>query len=107
MRLLQRRLCGRETRQRNPVRRAAHIVEPDPVAEFDRTRLATVLAADTEVDLGLRSSSPLDRDPHQVADTLLVERLERVPVEHAFLEVEGEELALRVVAGHAERRLRE
>ena len=56
---------------------------------------------------GFVAAAALDADPHQVADAVLVERLERVALEHAVLEVEGEELALGVVARHAERRLRE
>jgi len=56
---------------------------------------------------GFVSPPPLDPDPHQVADAVLIEHLERVPLEHAVLEVEGEELSLRVVARHPERRLRE
>ena len=68
------------------------------VAELDRARLAAVLAADAELDLRVRLPPPLDADPHQVADAFGVEHLERVSLEHALLEVEGEELPLRVVA---------
>ena len=66
-----------------------------------------MLAADAELEVRLRLPPALDRDPHQVADAFVVEHLERVALEHAVLEVEGEELALGVVARHAERRLRE
>ena len=66
-----------------------------------------MLAADAELDAFLGASAPLDRDPHQVADPALVERLERVPLEHAVLEVARQELALRVVTREAERRLRQ
>ena len=75
------------------------------MAERDRARLAAVLAADPELDLGLRGPPALDRDPHQVADAVLVEHLERVPLEDPVLEVEGEELALGVVPREAERGL--
>src|SRR5688572_684421 len=44
------RLRGGETRERDPVRRARHVVEPEPVTERDRRRLAPVLAADAELD---------------------------------------------------------
>src|SRR4051812_178094 len=107
VRLLQRSLRRREAGERDPVRRAADVIEPDPVAELDRRRLAAVLAADAELDVRLRLPPPLHRDPHQVSDTFGVEHLERVALEHAVLEVEREELPLRVVARHAERRLRE
>src|SRR5215475_10557491 len=107
MRLPQHRLRCREPRQRDAIGRAADVVEPDQVAELDRTGLAAVLAADAELQVRLRPPPPLDSGPHQVTDALLVEHLERVPLEHAVLEVEGEELPLRVVARHAEGRLRE
>jgi len=68
------------------------------VAEGDRARLAAVLAADPQLDPGLRAPPPLDRDPHQLADALDVEHLERVLLEDPLLEVVGQELPLRVVA---------
>src|SRR5579859_3896505 len=105
--VLQRRLRGGETGERDAERRAGHVVEPDAVAERDRVRLAAVLAADAELEILLRTSPPRDGDPHQVADTALVEHLERVPFEHVVLEVGGEELPLRVVPREAERRLRQ
>ena len=60
VRLLQRRLRGGEAGERDAVRRAAHVVEPDPVAELDRGGLAAVLAADAELDLRLRLPPALD-----------------------------------------------
>src|SRR5947207_1164116 len=77
--------------------------EPRParqLADLDvhRIRLATVLAADAELDVGLRRAPALDADPHQVADAVQVEGLERVLLEHAVLEIEGQELPLGVVA---------
>src|SRR6476646_11146887 len=81
--LLQRRLRRREACERDAIGRAAHVVEPDPMAELHRRRLAAVLTADAELDLRLRLPAPPHRDPHQVADTVLVEHLERVALEHA------------------------
>src|SRR5207253_3080083 len=46
MAFLQRRLRRGEAGQRNAVRRAADVVEAQPVAELDGPRLAAVLAAD-------------------------------------------------------------
>ena len=77
------------------------------MAERDRRRLAAVLAADPELQVFLRASPPLHGDPHQVAHSALVEDLERVALEHAVLEVVGEELPFRVVAREPERRLRQ
>src|SRR2546430_17719908 len=42
------------------------------------------------------------RDPHQVPHPALVKRLERVPFEHAVLEIAGQELAFRIVARESE-----
>ena len=57
-----------------------------------------MLAADAELQVGLGRTTTLDGDSHQVADPVDVERLERVLLEHPFLEVVRQELALRVVA---------
>src|SRR4029078_1770628 len=64
--------------------------------------LAAVLAADAELEVVLRAPAALDGDPHQVADALLVENLERVALAHAVLEVARQELALGVVARKAQ-----
>src|SRR5215210_7480043 len=106
-RLRQRGLCRSEARERHAVGRAADVVEPEPVAERDRLRLAAVLAADAELEVLLDAAPALDGDAHQVADAVLVEELERVALEHAVLEVARQELALGVVAREAERRLRQ
>src|SRR5262249_34288522 len=105
-------LCGPRSRAPPPrpgpwARRAADVVEPELVAERDRLRLPAVLAADPGLQAGLRRSAALDADAHQLADTVHVERLEGVVLEDAVLEIEGQELALRVVAREAERRLRQ
>src|SRR5689334_17097753 len=92
------RLGGREARQRDAERRAADVVQAELVAEDDGLRLAAVLAADPELQLRLRRTAALDADSHQVAHAALVERLERVAFQHPVLEIEGEELAFRVVA---------
>jgi hypothetical protein len=66
-----------------------------------------VLAADAELQVVLQAPPALDGDPHEVAHAALVERLERVPLQRAVLEVEGQERPLGVVAREAERRLRQ
>src|SRR4029453_12103378 len=103
---LERRLRRGEARQRDAVRGAGHVLQAELVAERDRGRLTAVLPADAHLDV-LHAAAALDRDAHEVADAALVDRLERVPLEHAVLEVARQELALRVVAREAERRLRE
>src|SRR5690606_32446044 len=82
------------------------VVEADLVAEGDGGGVAAVLAADAELEAGLGTAPPLDREADELADALLVERLERVVREDPGLDVAGEELA-RVVAAVAEGHLRE
>ena len=77
------------------------------MAEGHRGRIAAVLPADAKLDVVLDAARPLDRELHQGTDALLVERLERVALEHAVLQVARQELALGVVAREAERCLRE
>src|SRR6266550_5575094 len=98
-------LCRGKSRQGNSIRRATDVVQPQLVAERDACGLTAVLAADAELDLFLRRAAALDRDSHQVSDSALVERLERVALEHAVLEVAGQELALGIVPRQPERRL--
>ena len=57
----ERRLRRREPRDRHAVRRAGHVVEPDPVAELDRARIAAVLAADADLELRSRACGPSRR----------------------------------------------
>src|SRR5207302_10314369 len=82
-----------------------HVVQAQLVAERDRRRLAAVLAADAELERRLRPPPSLDRQPHQVADATHVQRLERIVLQNTIFQVPRQELALRVVAGEAERRL--
>src|SRR5438067_729623 len=107
LRFLQHRLRRCEPGDGHAVRRAADVVEAEPVAELDRLRVAAVLAADAELDRRLHLAPALDGDAHQLTDAFLVERLEWVALDDAFLEIEREELALGVVARHAESRLRQ
>ena len=86
-RFCERRLRGSEPRERDAIGRARDVVEPEPVTEGDRVRLAAVLTADPEFDRRLRTPPALDGDPHELADALLVDHLERVPLEDPMLEV--------------------
>src|SRR4051812_20646572 len=97
------RLRGSHARHRHAERRAAHVVEPRHVEEVDRARIAPVLAADPELQVGLRLAPGPRRQPHEPADTRLVDRLERAAVDDLRLDVAVQELALHVVAREAER----
>src|SRR5436305_14938620 len=87
----ERGLSGREPREGHAVGRARHVVEAEPVAEMNRRGIAAVLAADPELEVLPGRAATLDRDSHQVADARLVERLERIALEHAVLEVVRQE----------------
>src|SRR5712691_3421189 len=87
-RVLQRSLGGSEPRDRHAIRRAADVVEPELVAELHGGTVAPMLAADADLDVRLRAPPPLDADPHQVADAALVERLERIVLDHSVVEIE-------------------
>ena len=63
-----------------------------------------MLAANAELDSGLRRPAPLDRDRDQLADALDVEADERIARENALLDIGGKELA-GIVAAEAERGL--
>src|SRR5216117_1845737 len=71
-------LGSREPRHRHPERAARHVVQPQLVAQVDRVRVSPVLAADSNLHPLARLATLVDRDPHQPADTFLVDRLERI-----------------------------
>src|SRR5439155_6605632 len=103
---LQGGLSGGEARDRDPEGRARDVVEPDPVAELDARRIASVLAADPDLQARPRLAAQLHTDLHELSDAPLVELLERVGRQDLAPHVFGQELA-GVVARKAEGRLRE
>ena len=66
-----------------------------------------MLAADAQLQVGPRRPARRHRPAHERADAGLVDRLERVVVQQAQLQVAGEEAGFGVVAAEAERRLGE
>src|SRR4029077_8948062 len=76
--LLERRLGRGETGDGHTERRAGHVVHAHAVAELHRGRLAAVLPADADLQLGPRSPAELDRQLDELADAFLIEHLERV-----------------------------
>ena len=98
-------LCGREPCDRNAVRRAGNIIEPDLVAELDRRRIAAVLAADAEVHVRAGLLAELHCHVHKFAYADLVELSKRIGFIDLLLIICGQELA-GIVAREAERHLR-
>ena len=76
------------------------------MAEFDRGRVAAMLAADADLELAAHLAAALDADPHQFADALLIDRDEGIGRQNAARGVDAEERG-RVVATDAERGLRQ
>src|SRR5262249_59126750 len=104
--LAERGLRGGKARDRHPGRRARDVVEPDIVAEGDRGGIATVLAADSELEVVPRLAPALDRDAHELAHALAIERDERIDRQDALGRVWPQETC-RVVAADPERGLGE
>src|ERR1043166_4798652 len=98
---LQRGLRRGEAGDGHAERRAGDVVEADEVAEGYRARLAAVLAADADLEAGLRRAPALRADLHQLADAVAVQDLERVVGQNLHLDVLREEAA-RIVARQAE-----
>src|SRR5687767_5035323 len=69
-------LRGSDAGDRNPERRAADVIDSRLVKEGDAVGVSAVLAADAELESGLRLPPALTRDPHQLADPRLIDRLE-------------------------------
>ena len=65
--------------------RAGDVVEADLVAELDGLRIAAVLAADADLEVGARVASLGGGHLHQLPDASLVERGERILLEDAGL----------------------
>src|SRR5919106_1527944 len=94
-----------EPSDRDPVRRARYVVEPDPVEEAHRGGIAAVLPADPQLDVLAALPASLAGELDQLTHPSLVEGLERVRREDLVLEVAGQELPLDVVPGEPERGL--
>src|SRR2546430_647466 len=68
--LLKRRLSCGEAGDGHAERRAGHVVHAHAVTEFPRRRLATMLPADADLELGPRSPA----EPHRQLDELEIGR---------------------------------
>src|SRR5205823_3935485 len=93
-----RRLRRRQPGDRHPERRAAHVVESRHLEELDRLGIAPVLAADPQLEIGLRLASGPRGQPDEPPHAEPVDRVEGAAVEDASLYVAVEEPALHVVA---------
>src|SRR5207302_4420923 len=87
--------------------RARHVVETGVVEDLDRFRVTAVLAADAELEPLARLASSLRAHAHELADTMIIERLERIALEETLLEIRLHHPALDVVPAEPERHLSE
>ena len=71
------------------------------MAELNRCRIAAVLAADTDVELGVNRLAELDSHLHELANANLVELCKRIVLEDLGVIVSVEELTS-IVSGEAE-----
>ena len=80
-------LGGGESSDRQAVGTTRNIIETGAVAECNRSRIPTVLAADPHLELRLGGSSPLDSDLDKRAHSGDVETRERIARKNALVDV--------------------
>src|SRR6185437_15032792 len=97
-------LRRRETRDRHAIGRARDIVEPDLLAETDRSGVAAMLAADAELQVATRLAAAREGNSDQLADAVAVDGDERIVLEDAGFLV-GPEKTAAVVARQTQRGL--
>src|ERR1019366_10430379 len=85
-------LGRRQPGDRDPERRAGDVVHLECLAEGDRTRLAAVFAADTQLEVGARAAAEFAGHLDQLSDADLVEYLKWVGVHDARFDVMRQEL---------------
>ena len=90
-RLAERGLRRGEPRDRHAIGRARDVVEPDLVAERNRSGIAAVLAADADLEIGPRLAATRDTDLDQFADAVAIHRNERIDLQDALGDVGAEE----------------
>src|SRR5262245_5247689 len=90
-RLAERGLRCREASDRHAVGRARDIVETDLVAERHRGRIAAMLAADADLEIGPDLAAAGDADLHQFADAVPIDRDERIDLQDSLADIGAEE----------------
>src|SRR5262249_23393786 len=97
--------CGK-SRDWDSERRAAHVCEADAMAELNAVGIASMLAADAELDVGTCLLPLCNGYFHQLANARLIHRGKWVFLDDFEFLIRSEERA-RVIAAHAKRGLRE
>src|SRR6476660_5612658 len=94
--LAERGLRRRQPCDRHAERRARDIIERELVAEGHRGWIATVLAANADLELGARLATAFDPDAHKLAHALAVDGDEGIKRNNSARHVEAEK-ARRVI----------
>src|SRR5277367_1547553 len=89
--LAERGLCCGEPRDRHAIGRARDVIEADLVAERHRSRIAAMLAADADLEIGPRLAAARDADLDQFADAVAIDRDERIDLQNSLGDVGAEE----------------
>ena len=93
------RCLGRgQFRDRNAQRRTANVVQTDAVTELDAGRLTAMFTTNTEMDIGTGRTAFSIGDLDQLANTRLIENLERVGREDILFEIIVDEPGIIVAA---------
>src|ERR687886_50645 len=95
------RLRGGKAGDRHPVGGAGDVVEAHLLEEVDALGVATVLATDTQLEVGVGLPTSFAGHRDELAHAVAVYGLEGIFLEDALFEVLGQEAALGVVAAEA------
>src|SRR4029450_9387023 len=90
-----------QSRNRNPERATAYIVQAESVTEFDTRRLAAVFATNSKLYVGPGFASQIAGDLHQASDAFLIDRCERIRIDDVEFGISREETA-GVIPAHSE-----
>src|SRR5829696_5882945 len=97
----ERGLSGREPRHGHAEWRATHVAQSNPMAEFHTVGIATMFAADAELDLGPDFPAEVTSNFHKLAHSGLIHGRERVLFHDLSFLIRRQERA-GIVAAHTE-----
>src|SRR5215212_531966 len=96
------RLSRSQYRNRDPMGRSADIIEADIAAKLDRPRIASMLAADSNLYILFHPPRHVDSHFHESANSFGINALKGVHAHDPFFEVKWEELAFSILSAKAE-----
>ena len=97
------RLSSCEACHRHTERAAAHVVHTVLVEELGCRRVAAMFATDAALEVGASATATLDTHLHQLADTFLVEVVERVGGDNLLVDIglhDGVDVVAAETEGH-------